>query len=455
MKKDWNPIIAIILFAVTYFLLTHVPQLKVLAFVTLAPLFYILLKYKPKKSFIYLLIGSLITYSISFTWLIRFNFIIFLLGGFSFIFPIILLFLANLLYENFSKKDNFLLKIIFLSLLWIIIFLVLEMIGGTLPLWMNFSIFTPLSTPLVWLIKMEGITFLIILFNFLLVGLFRKGKNQKKIIYSLLAIIGLAFIFCFIFSSYYETEKDFGGLKIAAVQANIFKNIVERYNDSDGVFQEYKDITLNINESVDIIIWPEYSILKNVAEDEEFLDELLALSNEINTTLILGAPSFIDDGLNFTYDEKTIRGRKDLPIKLYNTALVVNPEKDNIEMTYAEEIFPIDKYALAYEENNRILTYKNINFGLILCWEERKLQIPKKVAGENPDLIISLINDPLLDYSSGAYVSSLFSRIHAAESRKYWVRVSNTGITQIINPQGRVIKSLPEGERNILIHEFS
>jgi apolipoprotein N-acyltransferase len=50
----------------------------------------------------------------------------------------------------------------------------------------------------------------------------------------------------------------------------------------------------------------------------------------------------------------------------------------------------------------------------------------------------------------GVYLTSLQTRLRAAETGKYVARATNTGITQIVNPYGRVIAKARPFHREIL-----
>jgi apolipoprotein N-acyltransferase len=57
-------------------------------------------------------------------------------------------------------------------------------------------------------------------------------------------------------------------------------------------------------------------------------------------------------------------------------------------------------------------------------------------------------------YTNGIDRHSLASRVKAAENNKYLIRVTNTGITQLINNKGQIIKSIKPLKDNILIADI-
>lgn len=429
MKKSFfREILLIGLFVLVSSLVASFNFSKFLVFVVLVPLFYITFNFKFPKNIILLFIASFLTYILSFRWVLNYNLNTFLIASMVFMLPYLLTPLLFLFYEKMLKKKDKIIFVVIVSLIWVILS------KYFIFFWMNFAIFWPLSAPLVWLIKSKGITFLIVLFNGILV------LPKKREIKYALAFFSLIIVWCSLFSLFHETkfEKD---LSVAIVQGNTNYSWYDRLDNSDEIFEMYKNLTLDIKEKVDLIIWPEYAILKDPINDKEYLNDLMELSNKINSTLILGAPVMKEKG----------------PIShlapRYDTAFFIN-QNHSWDFRYAESV-PINGYDLITVDNVKTFSNKEMNIGVILCWEETQSKIIRKIVDQKIDIMISLSNNQRFDDTMGIYVTSLFSRLYAAENRIYWIRATNTGITQIINPQGKIIRSLPTLNRNVLKYDFA
>jgi apolipoprotein N-acyltransferase len=71
-------------------------------------------------------------------------------------------------------------------------------------------------------------------------------------------------------------------------------------------------------------------------------------------------------------------------------------------------------------------------------------------AGERPGWLVNVTNDGWFGISSGPYQHFQQARVLAIAEGLPLVRAANTGISAVVDPVGRILKSLPLGDEGVL-----
>ena len=92
-------------------------------------------------------------------------------------------------------------------------------------------------------------------------------------------------------------------------------------------------------------------------------------------------------------------------------------------------------------QNKRLISNSDINILPIICYEIIFNKILKDINKNNIDILINITNDSWFGDKIGPYQHFYHSRMRAIISNKFLIRVSNNGISAIIDNNGKILQS--------------
>lgn len=290
--------------------------------------------------------------------------------------------------------------------------------------------FTPALFSLLTLGKIfgeTGIMMFIITINYL--GFYSIYNKKPKIYF-----ISLFFLFVILFISNINFSEDSDKIKLGIIQGNVAENWTWRLENPAELTNRYSNLIYNFEKNeLDLIITPEYSLAYDPDEYPLLKEQIMNLSNTLNTSILIG---MLDKHNNSYYD----------------AVYLFEPNKNNYSLVlHANYPFPFESKVLKGSTEN-LIYIKNISIAVIICYEELISNYVEKLSLNNPDLFISLANNYIENNKSNLQHISKYSLIRSFESNKPLVRLANTGISYLHNPKSKEYTELKSGE--IIIQEF-
>ncbi|MGD2278662.1 MAG: nitrilase-related carbon-nitrogen hydrolase [Candidatus Omnitrophota bacterium] len=298
----------------------------------------------------------------------------------------------------------------------------------------DMGIALPYSAPLIWYTGSVGITFLIILWSSALAKfLAQKDKFSITVLLMVTAVLSV--------SVYYSMEKDIKSLaakdepvRIALVQNNIAESWEWLQQNPYRVLKVNQDLTREAEEdSPDIIVWPEYSLPIDIVNSHAAVRGAVSeIARDGKAELVMGSVLFDRDS-GWHEDVAVVMDDKG---KIIDTRSSVNPAPFNrFTKKDQAELKPVER------------------FGTVICWEELNPDISRGYVNNGAEFLLSLTNNQDLDKTRLKYFAPFYSRARAAENMRYYARSANTGLTQVVDPLGRVVKYLAPGISSVLTAE--
>lgn len=429
-------------------------NLSFFAWISLIPLFFIILRHKPKQNFFLGLTAGFSYYAILIYWIPS----------------------VPVHYGNLSIPVSFLIYIIFvlfLSLFWGFFFLLFSKIHQSFPkfafilspfIWVSFEyILTHIFTGFPWgllgssqfknlpLIQMAsitgvyGISWVIILFQSMFLF---SIKYKKKAPF----FITLALVFFLHGAGLWSLKKVsliknsfYGSVIQGNVSSDIYWDKVST-NEIISLFNQHLDLSYKAySDGTHLIIWPEFSVPLcfscSEALYQDFKEKLFHFVQETGCTLLLGTNEIIVSKGTIHY---------------YNTALCLNPAL-SISQYYKMHLVPFGEYT-PYKKIFSFIEkmthsigeitpgreyflhhFKTLKFGSPICYEIIFPNLVRKFVKKGATFIVTITNDGWYGKSSAPYQHFSMAVLRAVENRRYLLRAATTGISGIIDPSGRII----------------
>ena len=89
-------------------------------------------------------------------------------------------------------------------------------------------------------------------------------------------------------------------------------------------------------------------------------------------------------------------------------------------------------------------------YGPAICYEIVFPSIPRATVRQGAELIVTITNDAWFGDSAAPHQHLAMARMRAIETDRWVVRSATTGISAVIDSSGRVVRSLPLGERGTI-----
>ncbi len=308
--------------------------------------------------------------------------------------------------------------------------------------------------------------------------------TNKRISYSYLIIALILLIFPVIYGNIKIAEYTLPSskVKVGLIQPNL--NPWKKWQA--GNLDEQLDLYLNlsrkaIEKGAQVLVWPETALpvfLLNGSYQKQ-LQRIHNFLDKNSVSLITGMPNakFYFEPEKAPPDAKKIKNSKTLYTS-YNSALAFNPYTVEVQtygkiklVPFGERVPYVEKlpflgkwikwnvgisswntgtdttvFTLKIKDLNKI-----VRAAPLICIESIYPDFVASFVDKGAEFIAVVTNDSWYGNSSGPYQHKEISVLRAVENRRYVVRAANGGISCIIDPLGRTVKSSRMFERTVVV----
>ena len=264
------------------------------------------------------------------------------------------------------------------------------------------------------LVGVYGVGFMIILASALI------GQRGKQCAVG--CVVMLTLLVSVVFQKKRSDPLD-NGVGVMAVQSE------------DCYFPRYVEMTESAPDDVDLIVWPEYAILEDVRKSQKKWVELTSLAEKRDALIITG-----------TSTDHEMEG-------WYNTALTVSKE-GALGDHYKNHTVHFFDDGIAGKKADAITTPLG-KIGTPICFDCDYEDVIRRMVADGAEFIMAPTMDAQNWSEKQKMQHSELFRHRAAENGRWLVVAATSGLTQVIDPYGNRVKSLPVDEDGVLLSEVN
>lgn len=238
-------------------------------------------------------------------------------------------------------------------------------------------------------------------------------------------------------------------LPVAAVQGNVDVDLKWDPVLAQQNLDQHRKLTDQLN-AVPLVIWPESAIEVMVPED------LRTMPPEL-------MPSFKSDQTYFIFGSKSFRGTLGRPgAKAFNTAFftdaagrILGHYDKQVLLAFGEylpfsrilSLLPAMPFADGFTPGPGPIAFhlsRGVRVAPLICYEDLMPDISRKFVSETrANILVNLTNDAWYGKTVGPWQHLWLAQSRAIETRRTLLRVTNTGVTSLVNAKGELVKTMP------------
>lgn len=303
----------------------------------------------------------------------------------------------------------------------------------------------------IWFIQIASITgvyglsFVLILFQSLF--LYSMKYRKKWPFFSVIALVLFIHLGGFLSLKKHPPHED--SFTASVIQGNVSSDIYwDQVTNQEiwDLFNRHIELSRKAHEEgAELIIWPEFSVPLcfscSSSYFPDFTEELKQFVQETDSSLLLGTNEKTGPPGDVNYFNTALFLSPDLSMSQYHKIHLVpfgeyTPYKKIFsfieKMTHAiGEISPGTEYNLH--------PFNSLKFGSPICYEIIFPNLVRKFVKKGANFLVTITNDGWYGTSSAPYQHFSMATLRAVENRRYLLRAATTGISGIIDPYGRIL----------------
>ncbi|HUK41451.1 MAG TPA: apolipoprotein N-acyltransferase [Candidatus Acidoferrales bacterium] len=246
-----------------------------------------------------------------------------------------------------------------------------------------------------------------------------------------------------------EDMADARKVSVAAVQGNIDIDLKWDPAKAKQNLEQYLNLTRQV-ENTPVVIWPESSVEAWLPDDFAVLPPAFM-------------PSLTAERAYFIFGAKSFQGRLGgQNFRAFNTAFITDRSGRLLGRYHKQVLLAFGEYlpfadilsllpAMPFADGftrgdgpRAFYLFRQIRLAPLICYEDLMPDLSRDFVKETKaNLLVNLTNDAWYGRTVAPWQHARLAQLRAVETRRSLLRVTNTGITTLINAKGEIGESLP------------
>jgi len=242
----------------------------------------------------------------------------------------------------------------------------------------------------------------------------------------------------------YKLPEPIGEIKVAILQPNILPRLDFDPKEWEETFKAYREITENLGE-LDLVVASESAfpgIHTHSQNSQKIVSEIL---ERTKTPILFGTGGVERDTILRYYNRALLVDTSGKIVGFYDKVRLV-PFGENLPFYefLPEFIREIELGQGNYSRGRGFypINYGNLKIGVMICYESIFSGIGKRLVDNGANVLAVITSDGWFGKSLGPVEHFYLGIPRAVETGRYLIRSAKTGISAIIDPEGRVLESL-------------
>ena len=229
-------------------------------------------------------------------------------------------------------------------------------------------------------------------------------------------------------------------LRVGVVQANL--GVMEKRLQGVVAHRRHLDQTRELLDggAVDLVVWPETAYVRGIRRPLPISGQ--PIREDVTVPILFGASSvWEEDGRRVTANSALLIGADGMIRDAYDKNLLI-PLTEYVPLA---AYLPIGRWFPHVQDFGAAGDTPPLRLGAWriatpICYEAIRADFVRRmVTASQANLLVTLANDAWFGDSAEPWMHLALARLRAIEHRRYLVRATNSGISAIVDPAGRVL----------------